>query len=183
MVEGRHVRRIPVLMLLIWLLPRMANSQSLELFGSAGPTITDPGNSLTAGAGFSPAPRIVLVFNFERTHLSSQSGFEDGVYWNVRGGTLLLATGEVRIVPFGRRRVGPYGVAGMAIGISHPNVNDIFREPVTNYVQALIVGGGIHVPVREQMTFFADVRMMFGGEGREGVVAVAPIRAGVSWRF
>jgi hypothetical protein len=44
MVEGRHVRRIPVLMLLILLLPHMANSQSLELFGSAGPTITDPGN-------------------------------------------------------------------------------------------------------------------------------------------
>jgi hypothetical protein len=88
------VRPIPALMLLILILPGRAHAQSLELFGSAGPTITDSGNSLTLGAGFSPAPRIILVFNFERTHLTGQTSFEDGVFSAFRGGTLLVATGE-----------------------------------------------------------------------------------------
>jgi hypothetical protein len=170
-------------MLLISVSPGVANSQSLELYGSAGPTIIDAGNSFTAGAGFSPTSRIALVFNFERTHLSSQTSFEDGVFSAFRGGTLLLATGEIRFVPFRRDRPGPYGLAGVAAGVSRPNVNTIFRDPVTHYAEAIILGGGIQVPVRERMTVFADVRMMVGAEGREGMVAVAPARAGISWRF
>jgi hypothetical protein len=71
----------------------------------------------------------------------------------------------------------------VAAGISHPNVNNIFRDRITHYVQAIIVGGGLHIPIRDQMTVFADFRMMFGAEGREGIVAVAPVRAGVAWRF
>jgi hypothetical protein len=62
-------------------------------------------------------------------------------------------------------------------------VNDIFRDPVTNSVQARFLGGGIQEPVRGQMTVFADFRMIVGAEGREGMVAVAPARAGISWRF
>jgi hypothetical protein len=67
--------------------------------------------------------------------------------------------------------------------VSRPNVNEIFRNRVTNYVQAIFLGGGVHVPLGERMTVFADVRMLVGAEGREGMVAVAPARVGLAWRF
>ena len=170
-------------MLLILASPRSATAQSLALFGAAGPTMTDSGNSFAAGAGFSPSSHITLVFNFERTHIDSQTSFEDGVFSAFRGGTLFLGTGEIRYTPFGMGRVGPYALAGAAAGYSRPNVNDIFRDPVTHYVQAIFVGGGVHVPLSERLTIFADVRMMVGAEGREGMVGVAPVRAGLGWRF
>jgi hypothetical protein len=174
---------MPVLMLLLLISPSVANGQSLELYGAAGPTIIDTGNSLAVGAGFSPHSRITLVFNFERTHLASQTSWADGVFSSFRGGTMFLATGEVRFVPLGRNRLGPYGLAGVAAGLSRPNVNDIFRERVTHYAQAIFFGGGVHVPVGERTTVFADVRIMAGVEGREGMIAAAPVRAGIAWRF
>ena len=54
---------------------------------------------------------------------------------------------------------------------------------VATRVGAMIVGGGVNVPLSERLTFFADARMMFGAEGNEGVVAVVPVRTGVAWRF
>ncbi len=163
--------------------PGVVTGQSLELYGAAGPTLVDPGNSFAAGAGFSPTSHITLVFNFERTRISTQTSFEDGVFSAFRGGTLFLGTGEIRYAPFGVGRVGPYGLAGVAAGFSRPNVNDIFPDRVTNYVHAIILGGGVHVPLSERLTLFADVRMMVGAEGREGMVGVAPLRAGLGWRF
>ncbi len=163
--------------------PTVATAQTLELFGSAGPTITDRGNSVAAGAGFSPVSWIALVFNVERTHLSTQNSFADGVFSSFRGGTLFLATGEVRFVPLGRHRLGPYGLAGAAAGVSRPNVTAIFPDRVTHYVQAIVMGGGVQVPVGERMMIFTELRMTFGAEGREGIVAVAPARVGLSWRF
>ena len=71
----------------------------------------------------------------------------------------------------------------MAAGVSHPNVNDVFTDRVTNEVRAFFLGGGINVPLGNQLTVFADARMTVGAEGTEGIVAVAPLRAGVTWRF
>jgi hypothetical protein len=171
------------MLLMLLVSPGVANSQSLELFGSAGPTITDVGNSFAVGAGFSPTDYITLVFNFDRTHLSSQSSRDGDVFSYFRGGTLFLGTGEIRYTPFRRHRFGPYGLAGVAAGVSRPNVTEIFQNRITNAVRGIFMGGGVNVPLSEQMTVFADVRMMLGAEGREGMVGVAPLRAGVSWRF
>ena len=179
----RVVRGLMCAVCLMLAVPGAATGQSLELFGSAGPTIIDEGNSFAVGAGFSPHSRLTLVFSFDRTHIESWTSFDDGVFSSFRGGTLFLGTAELRVVPFGRGRFGPYGLAGLATGVSRPNVNDMFPTPVTNYVAAVFLGGGIHIPVGEQFTVFGDVRMLGGGEGREGMVAVAPVRAGVSWRF
>ena len=179
-----RMRNIAVLLFLMLLAtPGIANGQSFELYGSAGPTIIDAGNSFAVGAGFSPTSRMTMVFNFERTHLSSRTSREGDVVSSFRGGTLLLGTAELRFAPFARGRFGPYGVAGVAAGVSHPNVNDMFPDRVTNRVGAIIVGGGVNVPLSERLTLFADARMMFGAEGNEGVVAVVPVRAGVAWRF
>jgi hypothetical protein len=168
---------------LLLLYPGIARGQSFILHGSAGPTIIDSGYSVAAGIGFIPASRIGVSFDLERTYLSSRlrSDGRGGVS-GFRGGTLTLASGQLRIAPFGLDRIGPYGLAGFAAGISRPNVNDLFPERVTNDVRAMFFGGGIHVPLRERISLFGDARMMIGAESGE-LLAVAPIRAGVAWRF
>ena len=177
------MRNLLALMSLVWLgSPGVANGQSFELHGSAGPTMTDTGNSLAAGAGFSPTSRLTIVFDFERTHLSSRTSRNGGVVSSFRGGTLLLGTAGLRFEPFGRDRFGPFGVAGVAAGVSRPNVNDMFPGRVTNSVRAMFVGGGVHVPFGA-LAVFADARIMVGSEGNEGIVAIAPARAGIAWRF
>lgn len=178
------MRNIVVLTSLVWLAcPCVANGQSFELHVSAGPTITDTGSSLAAGAGFSPASRLTIVFDVERTHLSSRTSRDGGVVSSFRGGTLLLGTIGLRVEPFGRNRFGPFGVAGVAAGVSRPNVNAMFPDRVTNRVGAVFVGGGVHVPFSTGMALFLEARMMVGAEGNEGIVAVAPARAGIALRF
>jgi hypothetical protein len=49
-------------------------------------------------------------------------------------------------------------------------------------VRAIFFGGGIHLPLRQQLSLFADARMMVGAEAGE-LLAVAPLRAGLAWRF
>jgi hypothetical protein len=100
-----------------------------------------------------------------------------------RGGTFLLGSAELRFAPRGRGRVGPFAVAGFAAGVSRPNVNEVFPTPVTNGARAVFGGGGLLVPLAQRLNAFADVRMLIGAEGSEGIVAVAPVRAGVAWRF
>ena len=105
-----------------------------------------------------------------------------GGFAGFRGGTLTLGSAQLRVMPFGRDRIGPYGLVGFAAGVSHPNVNEMFPDPVTNDVRAMFFGGGIHVPLKERVSLFADGRMMIGAEAGE-LLAVAPIRAGVAWSF
>jgi hypothetical protein len=164
-------------------LPALASGQSFELFGSAGPTLTDLGNSVAAGAGFSPTSRVTIAGTFERTHLSSRIEQHASGSSAFRGGTLYLGSGEVRVAPLGRTRIGPYGLAGFAAGVSHPNVNERFPDRVSNGVRALFFGGGLQVPIRDRLAAFVDLRIMFGAEGTGGLVGVAPLRGGVAWRW
>jgi hypothetical protein len=178
------MRMIPVLWVaLLVAVPRAASSQSFELYGSAGPTITDPGNSVAAGVGFSPTSRLTFIASVERTRLSTQIERDRDVTSFFRGGTLLLGSGELRFTPRGLNRVGPFVLAGFAAGSSRPNVNATFPNPVKHEAGAGFVGGGLLVPINEHAAFVADVRMMSGAEGTEGIVAVAPLRAGLTWRF
>ena len=163
--------------------PQAAHGQSFEVYGSAGPTITDPGFSLAAGVGVSPTSRLTLLAHIERTHLSAQITGESGSRSYFRGGTYLLGSAELRFTPLGHHRVGPFALGGFAAGVSRPNVNEAFPTPVTNGARAAFGGGGLLVPLGQRLAAFADVRMLFGVEGTEGIVAVAPVRAGVAWRF
>ena len=95
----------------------------------------------------------------------------------------MLGSVELRFAPLGRDRMGPFALAGFAAGASRPNVNDIFPTPVTNGARAAFAGGGLLVPLGQQFAIYADARMLFGVEGTDGIVAVAPLRAGVTWRF
>jgi hypothetical protein len=178
------VRLISVLMFLVLLAwPAVARGQSVEVHGSAGPTMLDTGNSVAAGVAISPTSWLTILFTGERTHVQSRITREGNLISASRGGTLLLATTEVRFTPFGRRRFGPYGLTGLAFGVSRPNVNEMFPHRVTHAVAGMFMGGGVSAPVGERLTIFADARMLVGGEGREGMVAVAPVRAGIAWRF
>jgi hypothetical protein len=144
----------------------------------------DAGHSVAVGAGFSPHSRITLLVNIERTHLlTSTSTDDDGVTSRFRGGTLILGSAELRWVPFGRSRPGPFGFVGVAKGVSRPNVNEHFPNRVTNDVTAGFVGGGLQFPLSDRALLFGDARMIIGAEGIEGVVAVAPVRGGIAWRF
>ena len=163
--------------------PPAARGQSFELYGSAGPTITDAGLSLAGGVGVSPTSRLTLFANIERTHLLGQIRRETDSTSYFRGGTYLLGSAELRFAPRGRGRVGPFAVAGFAAGVSRPNVNEVFPTPATNGARAFFGGGGLLVPLGQRFTAFADARMLIGAEGSEGIVAVAPVRAGVAWRF
>ncbi len=163
--------------------PWIASAQSFVLQGSAGPTIIDSGYSLAGGIGVSPTSHLTVLFDVERTHLSSRLSSDGrGGFAGFRGGTLTLGSAQLRVTPFGRDRIGPYGLVGFAAGVSRPNVNEMFPDPVSNDVRAMFFGGGIHEPLKERVSLFADGRMMIGAEAGE-LLAVAPIRVGVAWRF
>lgn len=164
-------------------MPDPAAAQSVSVRGSAGPTLRDSGYSLAAGVGFSPTSRLTLLFGYDQTHVSSWTRTDGRGTSSFRGGTLFQAAIEVQVAPLGRGRLGPYGVAGVAGGRSRLNVNAVFPDPITNDVRAAFVGGGLHVPVRDRVSLFVDARFMLGVEDPEGIVAVAPLRAGMSWTF
>jgi hypothetical protein len=178
------VRAILGAVLSLLLVSTTASAQSLTLQGSAGPTMTDSGYSLGAGIGFSPTSRLTLLFDVERTHLSSRFTSDGrGGGSAFRGGTVTFAAAELRVTLLGRDRVSPYVFGGTGAGVSRPNVNERFPNPVTNDARVLFLGGGVHVPLRGRISVCADVRMVFGPEGNEGMLAFAPVRAGLAWRF
>jgi hypothetical protein len=174
-----------IALVLLLLVSSSASGQSLVVHGSAGLTITDAGYSLAAGFGFAPTTRLTVVFGLDRTHLASRltTDARGRLSSAFRGGTITLAAAELRATIFRRDRVSPYVVGGIGAGVSQPNVNEIFPERVTNQARVLFVGGGVHVPLQERISLFGDVRMVFGVEGSEGIVAFAPVRAGLAWRF
>jgi hypothetical protein len=178
------VRTLPFFVsLLVLISPARSNAQSFVLHGSAGPTLFDRGHSLAAGIGFSPISRITVSFDVARTHLSSRLRSDGrGGTAGFRGGTLTTGAAELRVSLFPHDRVGPYGIAGFAMGVSKPNVNDMFPDPVTNDVRAAFFGGGISVPIRRNLNIFGDVRAMVGSEAGE-LLAVSIILGGVTYRF
>jgi hypothetical protein len=177
----RTIRALAYLLVLAW--PSLASGQSIEIYGGAGPTVTDEGHSMAAGVGYSPISPLTIAFGFERTHLSTRITRDGPVESAFRGGTLYLGTAEVRYAPLGRDRFGPYALGGLALGVSRPNVNDRFPRAVTNRAQVMFVGGGVQVPLGARAALLADARMLFGAEGNEGIVAVAPVRVAMAWRF
>src|SRR5262245_32504523 len=115
------MRVIPVLVCLLFSLatPRLTHAQSFVVQGSAGPTLVNCGYSLAGGIGFSPTRHLTVLFDVDRTHLSSElrSDGRGGVA-GFRGGTFTLGSAQLQVTPFGRDRVGPYGLVGFAAGVS-----------------------------------------------------------------
>jgi len=180
------MRKITCLALLILLASEgIANAQSWGVHGSAGPTLRDPGYSVAAGVELSPARYVAFVFNIERTHLADHVSHDGDVTSTFRGATLTLGTAELRVTPFGNHRLGPYGLFGTGAGVARANEAARFPgEGTTGRVRSVFMGGGLHVPIHERLTVFAEFRMMLVGEVEgEGLVGAGPLRAGLAWSF
>jgi len=180
------MRRITFLTLLI--LPvsgGLANAQSWGVHGSAGPTLRDPGYSAAAGVELAPNRYVALVVNAERTYLADYVRHYGDVISTFRGATLTLATAELRVTPFGNHRWGPFGLIGTGAGVARANHDPRFPgEGTTGRVRSVFLGGGLHLPIRERLSAFAEFRMMLVGEEKgEGLVGAGPLRAGLAWRF
>lgn len=182
---GLLMRFTSVVLIAIALMPpAVVRGQSVSLHAAGGPTLGDAGYSLMAGLGISPTPRLTFMANVERSHLPSRRREYPGSVSYFRGGTFTLASAELRLSLFERDRVSPYVLAGFAAGRSRPNVNDVFPTPVVTSVRAPFAGGGVHVPVGQRLMFFADLRLaLIVGTESEDLYALAPLRAGLSWRF
>jgi hypothetical protein len=179
------VRIIPgVVTLLLLTFPAVSSGQTFALHGAAGPTMTDPGHSVAAGLEFSPTSHLTFLVDFERTHLPSRIQTYDRVTSAFRGGTVTLVAPALRLSLLGNDRVGPYGLVGLAAGVSRPNVTDLFPDDVSHQVRAPFFGGGIQMPLKNHLAFFAEARMMLVvGKEADELFALAPFRAGVAWRF
>jgi hypothetical protein len=161
-----------------------ARAQGFSVHAAAGPTLTDTGYSLAAGLGYSPTPRLQLSASVERSHLPSQRREFPGSVSYFRGGTFTLGSAELRMSLFGPDRVGPYGLVGFGAGRSRPNVTDVFPTEVVSDVYAPFAGGGVQVPLGQRLLVFADLRFtLIVGTEADDLYALAPLRAGLSWRF
>jgi hypothetical protein len=127
---------------------------------------------------------VTILGSFDQTHLpTTTSPLPRGVAYT-RGGTLTLGAAEAQFSLFDRLRVSPYGILGFGAGISKPNVNDIFPSRVTNTVVAPFVGGGVRIPLRENVTLFGDIRwMLAAGTESDELTGVVPLRAGLAFTF
>jgi hypothetical protein len=177
------VRAISGLMGVMLLVASTASGQSVVLQGSAGPTIADSGHSVAAAIGFSPFSRLTVLLGAERDHLASRFTSDGrGGSSAFRGGTFTFGSGELQLSLRDRDHASPYVLGGFGMGVSRPNVNDRFPDPVTNNVRALFLGGGIRVPLGRRISVFGDIRMIVGDEANE-LLAIVPVRAGLAWRF
>lgn len=174
-----------VVTLLLLISPAISTAQTFALHGSAGPTMTDPGHSLAAGFEFSPTSHLTFLVDVERTHLPSRiQTHEYGVTSAFRGGTVTLVAPALRVSLLGNDRIGPYGLIGLAAGVSRPNVTDLFADRISTEVRAPFFGGGVQVPLKNHLALFAEARLMLVvGKEADDLFAVAPFRAGVAWRF
>jgi hypothetical protein len=170
-------------------LPRAATGQtasdadhfSAQLAG--GLTLRDGGTVLSAAFGYSPASWFEVLVNVERDHLPFQvTRYADGDSFT-RGGTMTFGSAEMRFTALPGQRVSPFAIGGVGRGVSRPNVNAEFPEPVTNDLRVLYFGGGVRVRLRRGFSLLADARAMLALEGHDGIMGVWPVRAGVAWRF
>ena len=181
------MRIIPAVVVSVLLLafPAPSSGQTnLDIHGSGGPTLYDRGSSVSVGVGFTPTSWLSVVVDVERTHQPSRLSTEHGVTSAFRGGTLTSVVGGIRASLFGPDRIGPYALAGLAVGVSRPNVNDLWPRRVAHQVQGPFVGGGFQVPVGNRISLFADGRvMLMAGRQADVLLGVSTIRAGMTWRF
>jgi hypothetical protein len=159
-----------------------SSAPSVSIQAAAGPTIIDTGHHVSAAVGFSPVSRVTLLLDVQRTQLLSRVRRDERGSTGFRGGTMTAASGEVRVGLWPAQRVTPYGLAGLGAGVSRPTVNEAFPDRVTNGVRFMFFGGGVDVPLREQLSLFGDVRLLVGAEAGE-TLAIVPVRLGIAWHF
>ena len=183
-----NARVLLAVTVLTFVAPAVAAGQEagtrVSVEGAFGSPINVGGNSQSLSFGFSPVERIDLLVSAERIHMPMEVTRYERGYSATRGGTTKFISLELRFSPFTFNRVSPYVLLGAGRGTSRPNVNDIFRDPVTNDAALLIGGGGVRVPVTGHLSAFVDMRFVLQLENTEtGVYLFLPVRGGLAWRF
>lgn len=171
-------------------LPGFASAQGtggpISVHASAGTNVNVGGNTQSVAVGVATGPRVSFLLGAERLHMPTEvTEFEDGSSVT-RGGTATFVSGEIRVLPLTRDRVSPYLLAGLGVGVSRPNVNEMFPDEITNRAVFSFFGGGVHAPVTSRLSVFGDLRLVLMSERADaggGVFLFVPVRAGVTWRF
>jgi hypothetical protein len=155
--------------------------------GAVGSNLGDGGDAEAVSLGVMFRERFGVVVNGERSHVPTDVTFFENGYSASRGGTVTSVSGEFRYVPVTYKRISPYVIAGLGLGVSRPNVNKFFPnppDPVEHNVILQFFGGGGSVRVTEHASAFVDFRVMLlhrRGEPDAGIFG--PIRGGLAWRF
>ena len=131
---------------LLLTVPAIASAQALEAHGSAGPTVTDTGYSLSAGVGFSPTPRLTIIVDVQQIRLATRVQTDLRGTTRTAGGTATLGEASLRVSLFGKERVDPYAIVGIGAGVSKPASIGTFPDRGSIDVHASFVGGGFRAP-------------------------------------
>jgi hypothetical protein len=141
------------------------------------------GDLQSVSIGYSPTPKLTVLVGGWRMHRpTSMRRYSDGVESFTRGGTAQFVSGEVRFLFRTDDHVAPYAFTGGGFGVSRPNVNDIFTNPVTNAAYVAFGGGGLSIPLGPRLRASADLGFFMLGE-QDVMRLILPVRAGLAWRF
>jgi hypothetical protein len=152
--------------------------------GGIGSHIGDAGDTQSVSLGVSFGERFGVVVNAERSYVPTDVSFFEGGYSASRGATTRFVSGEFRYVPITFKRISPYVIAGIGRGVSRPNVNQYFPNPVEHTVTLQFPGFGVRVLMTDHLSAFADLRFMFQSrKGEPDAGGFGPLRGGLAWRF
>ena len=152
--------------------------------GAAGSHYADGGDTQSIGLGIWFGKRFGVVVNAERSHVPTDVTFYENGYAATRGATTRFVSGEFRYVPVTYKRISPYVLVVVGFGVSRPNVNEFFPDPVEHNVILQGPGFGGRVRLTEHLHAFADLRIMLQSRaGEPDAGGFGPIRAGLAWRF
>lgn len=159
----------------------------LSVHVAAGATLAHAdegrGDLQSVSIGYSPTPKLtVLVGGWRLYRPINVQRYPDGVTAYTRGGTTQFVSGEVRFMFGSGERVVPYAFTGGGFGVSRSNVNDIFRDRVTNAAYVAFGGGGLSVPLGPRLSASGDFGIFSYGEG-DVMRLILPVRAGLAFRF
>jgi hypothetical protein len=178
-----NVGRLFAISALSLVIPVVAAGQGrVTVQAAVGTHVSDAGHSQSIAIGFLPDERWEILIRGERFHVPTKVKRTSTSFSARRGGTSTFVSGEVRFMFLTSNRISPYALISFGRGVSRPNVNEFFPDPVTNDAFLLFCGGGVRVAVASRLSAFADVRLGYQGE-RDSIYGLMPIRGGVAWRF
>jgi hypothetical protein len=149
---------------------------------SGGGLLNGGGTDLSASIGYRLTRRLTADAAAELIHIPSDVHLYDNGYSVSRGASMRFVSGAIRVVLLPSRRASPYALAGIGVGTSHPNVNQYFRDSVTNTMRVAFAGGGLRFEINPRVSVIADMRFGILNE-RDEVGLLLPLRAGVAWHF
>ena len=134
----------------------------VSVHAAAGATALQRGNVQSASIGYLVTRTLTVLLNAERAHVPRRITRHEFGGSATRGGTVYFLAGEVRYAFPLARRLSPYFAGGVGAGVSHPNVNRMFSNRITNNARIIVYRGGVDVPLRARSDL--DILLVIGIE-------------------